>query len=101
MTREKAQEREKAPWTSRSPLSFWAPSLLLTPLAVVLGFYGLTRRDALAGRSRVEHDREQPGREPEVALPQLVPAGAKCRVRFLKLGPDPAGGPATPARPNS
>ena len=32
---------------------------------------------------------------------QLVPAGAKCRVRFLKLGPDPAGGPATPARPNT
>ena len=44
LTREKAQEREKAPWTSRSPLSFWAPSLLLTPLAVVLGFYGLMRR---------------------------------------------------------
>ena len=32
---------------------------------------------------------------------QLVPAGAKCRVRFLKLGPDPAGAPTTPARPNT
>lgn len=32
---------------------------------------------------------------------QLVPAGAKCRVRFLKLAPDPAGGPITPARPNT
>jgi len=30
-----------------------------------------------------------------------VPAGAKCRVRFLKLGPEPSGVPFTPARPNT
>jgi RND family efflux transporter MFP subunit len=32
---------------------------------------------------------------------QLVPAGAKCKVRFQKLGPEAAPAPATPARPNS
>jgi RND family efflux transporter MFP subunit len=32
---------------------------------------------------------------------QLVPAGAKCKVKFLKLGPEPSPAPAIPARPNS
>jgi RND family efflux transporter MFP subunit len=32
---------------------------------------------------------------------QLVPAGAKCRVRFQKLGPEPARTPPIPARPNA
>ncbi len=43
-TRARARMREEALWTSRSPLSFWAPSLLLTPLVIVLGFYGVMRR---------------------------------------------------------
>lgn len=32
---------------------------------------------------------------------QLVPAGAKCKVKFLKLGPEPSPAPPIPARPNS
>jgi RND family efflux transporter MFP subunit len=32
---------------------------------------------------------------------QLVPAGAKCKVRFQRIGPEPAPAPATPARPSS
>jgi multidrug efflux pump subunit AcrA (membrane-fusion protein) len=32
---------------------------------------------------------------------QLVPAGAKCKVKFLKLGPEPSPALPIPARPSS
>ena len=44
ITRSRAETKEHPAWTTRSPLSFWAPSLLLTPLSVVLCFFALMRR---------------------------------------------------------
>ncbi len=52
-TRQIVEQRTQDPWTSRSPMSNWIPTLLLTPLAVLLAFQILLRRLAPAARVMV------------------------------------------------
>ena len=51
LTRDDARANAKEPWTSRSPMSFWVPVSVISPLAVVLSFMAAMRRLGPAARA--------------------------------------------------